>query len=529
MVCGVGNGMVVVIHRVQQHRPNLRLVFSTTEPLVGSLADFFQEQFFRPPTEEPRLAILSIDAKRFPVDIQFLSTPCADYVTQTLQTIRAIHDTEPPGDILVFLPNSTDIDRVISFLTEESLMNQQGTLKLLPLALHFELPQQHWKAVFESTTISIRKVILATNDTIKRVINLDNLTYVIDCGFIQISKWDAKLVSLVDRIQPIVQTQAIQRSRCVGRIKPSKVYRFYTEAAFKELSDTPGPQFESCDPALFILALKALRIDNIYQFPMVDRPGPTWLAAGLELLHALGALNDDGCLTSPLGYQLAKWPLPPMLAKSVIEAQRDGCGQEMIIIAAMLHAGNLFLSPPRQHANEDAQLPPFIVQEGDHLTMLNTYRAFIAKRESPLWCQKHSLSYHTLARARVMVQQFTQLVYDMGLCRPGDSISTTRDPQTIRYCLTRGYFPHVARMFPDGSFQPLSRGTMGTSVSEAPASSTEPTLYLDAKSVLFKCAMSHVVYSETCTVRDKVYMKHVTVIDSKWLDNIAPGYYADVG
>ncbi|KAJ1968437.1 ATPdependent RNA helicase [Dispira parvispora] len=486
------------------------------------------KQFFHTSPEAPRLATLSIDTKRSPVDIQFLSSPCADYSAQTLQTIRSIHDTEPPGDILVFLPSRTDIDRVISFLTDESLANQQGTQELLPLALHLGLPQERWKAVFEPTNRSVRKVILTTDDLMKRVIHLDNLTYVIDCGFHQVSKWDTKLQSLVDRIQPIAQTQAIQRSRCVGRIKPGKVFRLYTESTFKELSDMLGPQFESCDPALFILALKALGIDNIYRFPMLSRPEPTWLASGLELLHALGALNDDGCLASPFGYQLAKWPLPPMLAKSVIEAQQDGCGRDMIIIAAMLHAGNLFLSPPRQHNNQDAYLPPYVVQEGDHLTMLNVYRTFIAKRESPLWCQKHALSYHTLIRAKSMVERFTHLAYDTGLCRQGDSLSSTRDPQSIRYCLTRGHFPHVARMLPDGSFQPLSRQTTQVNISKAPPSSTEPTLYLDAKSVLFKCAMSHVIYSETRTVGDKVYMKHVTVIDPKWLDDIAPGYYAKV-
>jgi ATP-dependent RNA helicase DDX35 len=41
------------------------------------------------------------------------------------------------------------------------------------------------------------------------------------------------------------------------------------------------------------------------------------LARALELLYALGALNDSGRLTMPLGTTLAEVPLEPMLARMV--------------------------------------------------------------------------------------------------------------------------------------------------------------------------------------------------------------------
>lgn len=39
---------------------------------------------------------------------------------------------------------------------------------------------------------------------------------------------------------------------------------------------------------------------------------------GLELLHALGAVDKKGHLTNPLGFRMAEFPLPPMHAKALL-------------------------------------------------------------------------------------------------------------------------------------------------------------------------------------------------------------------
>jgi pre-mRNA-splicing factor ATP-dependent RNA helicase DHX16 len=43
------------------------------------------------------------------------------------------------------------------------------------------------------------------------------------------------------------------------------------------------------------------------------------LTRGLEMLYALGALNDSGDLTK-LGRKMAEFPLDPMLSKTLIES-----------------------------------------------------------------------------------------------------------------------------------------------------------------------------------------------------------------
>lgn len=55
----------------------------------------------------------------------------------------------------------------------------------------------------------------------------------------------------------------------------------------------------------------------------------------LEMLHYLGALNDDGDLTEQ-GHLLAEFPLDPQLGKMLIASPKYNCSNEVLSITAML-------------------------------------------------------------------------------------------------------------------------------------------------------------------------------------------------
>jgi len=48
----------------------------------------------------------------------------------------------------------------------------------------------------------------------------------------------------------------------------------------------------------------------------------------LELLYALGALNDRGELTK-LGRRMAEFPVDPMLSKAIISSEKYACTDEV--------------------------------------------------------------------------------------------------------------------------------------------------------------------------------------------------------
>lgn len=66
-----------------------------------------------------------------------------------------------------------------------------------------------------------------------------------------------------------------------------------------------------------LLQLKAMGIDNVLRFEFMSPPPSSSMMRSLELLYALGALDDNAKLTHPVGTTMAEFPLPPQLIKMV--------------------------------------------------------------------------------------------------------------------------------------------------------------------------------------------------------------------
>lgn len=68
---------------------------------------------------------------------------------------------------------------------------------------------------------------------------------------------------------------------------------------------------QACDTLSLPAApqLKALGIDNIMRFDWPAAPPPEAMVRALELLFAIGVLDDHAKLTSPTGFQVAELPL----------------------------------------------------------------------------------------------------------------------------------------------------------------------------------------------------------------------------
>jgi len=70
--------------------------------------------------------------------------------------------------------------------------------------------------------------------------------------------------------------------------------------------------------SMAVIQLKALGVDNILRFDFPSPPPARHLVASLELLYALGAIQDGGHLTEPLGAIMAEFPVHPLLSKTLI-------------------------------------------------------------------------------------------------------------------------------------------------------------------------------------------------------------------
>jgi ATP-dependent RNA helicase DHX8/PRP22 len=73
---------------------------------------------------------------------------------------------------------------------------------------------------------------------------------------------------------------------------------------------------------------------------------------------------------------MAEFPCDPQLSKMIICAERYGCAEEAVTVAAMLDAGNaVFYRPKDKSAQADQKKARFHQPEGDHLTLLAVYEA----------------------------------------------------------------------------------------------------------------------------------------------------------
>ena len=100
--------------------------------------------------------------------------------------------------------------------------------------------------------------------------------------------------------------------------------------------------------ASVILRMKALKLDDIEQFPFVEAPPGRAVADGYHLLQELGAIEqsaaDDGAgaasgasfTLTRSGQELAKLPVDPRIGRMILAARDQQCLAEMLIIASAL-------------------------------------------------------------------------------------------------------------------------------------------------------------------------------------------------
>ena len=94
------------------------------------------------------------------------------------------------------------------------------------------------------------------------------------------------------------QASGQQRAGRAGRTRPGKCYRLCTEEDYLNLPLNTPPEMQRTDLSLAVLQLKALGIDNVVRFEFPSAPPSKNLIACMELLYALGALDDKGGLIS---------------------------------------------------------------------------------------------------------------------------------------------------------------------------------------------------------------------------------------
>ncbi|KAI7826677.1 P-loop containing nucleoside triphosphate hydrolase protein [Kickxella alabastrina] len=434
-----------------RRRPDLKVIITSATLDAEKFSKYFNN-----------CPIFTIPGRTFPVEVLFSREPETDYMDSALMTVMQIHLTEPPGDILLFLTGQEEIDTSSEILYErmKALGSMAPELIILPFTI-------------------------------------DGIYYVVDPGFVKQMTYDAKsgLDQLI--VTPISQAQAKQRSGRAGRTGPGKCYRLYTESAFRnEMLPNSVPEIQRVNLSSMVLQLKAMGINDLIGFDFMDPPPVQTLIASLELLHSLGALDNEGLLTR-IGRKMAEFPMSPELAKALLASVEYGCSEEVLTIAAMLSAeGSVFYRPKEKQAAADSKKAKFHQPEGDHLTLLAVYNSWRDSKFSNTWCFDNFLQYRRLRSALDIRKQMVGIMdrYKQDIVSCGE-----RNFDPVRRALCAGFFRHAAKRDPQEGYKTLIEGT---------------PVYIHPSSALFNKNPEWVIYDGL-----------VTVVEPRWMVEVAPTFF----
>ncbi|KAH0635527.1 hypothetical protein KY289_035442 [Solanum tuberosum] len=459
-----------------------------------------------------------VQGRQFPVDIFYTHKPETDCIDAALITIFQIHLEEGPGDVLVFLTGQEEIESVERLIHERLRQLPECSRKLLTFPIFSSLPSEKQMRVFMPSPAGHRKVILATNIA-ETSVTIPGIRYVVDPGLVKARTYDPKMGvdSLI--IVTTSKAQALQRSGRAGRDGPGKCYRLYQESFFEKLTDSTLPEIKRCDLSNVVLQLKALGIDDVINFDFIEKPDRTAVVNSLWSLYLLGAVTEDNKL-SDVGRQMARLPLDPVYSKALIVASQFGCLKEMLICVAMLSVESIFYAPREKLEESRNALKSFASPEGDHLTLLNVYRAadeFFqknkmvhseekAEKNLRKWCKDNYINSRSLKHARDIHSQIVRNVEQMGL----RVTSCEDDTLLLRRCLAASFFLKAAMKQPDGAYRVTLSGLI---------------VQIHPSSVLFRAKPECIVFNELVHTNHS-YVRNVSRIDYLWLIELAPHLYA---
>lgn len=316
---------------------------------------------------------------------------------------------KPPGDILVFSSTEREIRDIAEVLRKYGPPHTE----ILPLYARLSVAEQ--QRVFQSHPG--RRIVISTN-VAETSLTVPNIHYVIDPGFARISRYSYR--SKVQRlpIEAVSQASANQRKGRCGRIAPGLCIRLYSEADFLSRPEFMAPEIRRTNLASVILQMQDLGFGDIEAFPFVDAPDSRFVNDGFRVLEEIGAVDRQRNMT-PLGRDLARFPLDPRLARILMAGAKTGCLREMLIIVAALSVQDPRDRPADKATQADQKHALFRHPESDFLGFVTLWDAVETAREDRSenqrrsWAREHFLSWLRLREWRETHRQLLLLAQDM--------------------------------------------------------------------------------------------------------------------
>ncbi|MFD7923325.1 ATP-dependent RNA helicase HrpA [Streptomyces sp. NPDC059740] len=434
--------------------------------------------------EAPSAPIVEVSGRTYPVEVRYRPLLEEGGNDSDRDQVAAIGDAvdelcaEGPGDILVFLSGEREIRDTADALGKRT---PAGT-EVLPLYARLSHAEQHRVFQRHGSGVS-RRIVLATN-VAETSLTVPGIRYVIDTGMARISRYSHRTKVQRLPIEPISQASANQRKGRCGRLSDGVCIRLYSEDDFLTRPEFTDAEILRTNLASVILQMTAAGLGDIEKFPFIDPPDRRNIKDGVQLLEELGAFEAParkgavgaataepdaeaeaakepargrepsrgggrgerrGPRLTPLGRKLSQLPVDPRLARMVLEADRNGCVREVMVIAAALSIQDPRERPSDKQQQADQHHARFRDETSDFLAFLNLW-SYVREQQKALsssafrrMCRSEFLNYLRIREWQDIYSQLRTVAKTMGIHLSEQDAA----PEHIHTALLSGLLSHV--------------------------------------------------------------------------------------
>lgn len=433
------------LKRILPRRPDLKVIVTSATIDVAR----FSRHFGNAP-------VIEVSGRTWPVDVHYRplapatnSRDSDELIYQgALDALREIVQLErhrqDRGDVLVFLSGEREIRELASLIRKSQL-----DFEVLPLYSRLSVAEQN--RVFTPHRGS--RVVLATN-VAETSLTVPGIRYVIDPGLARISRYAVRSKVQQLPVEPVSRASAEQRKGRCGRLGPGVCFRLYDEEDFAARPEFTTPEILRTNLASVILQMLSLHLGDIAKFPFIERPEQRQINDGFHLLNELGAVDDKRNLTR-LGKEMARLPIDLRLARMLIEAGKNGCLVEVLIIVSALAVMDPRERPHDAQQQADAKHKQHWHEQSDFMAFVNLWNAYEARRQVlsrgslRKFCHENFLSYVRMQEWRDNHRQLLLLAGELGLRRNVEPA----DYAGIHRSLLAGLLGNIGERLEDNEYQ----------------------------------------------------------------------------
>jgi ATP-dependent RNA helicase DHX37/DHR1 len=291
------------------------------------------------------------------------------------------------------------------------------TLHILPLYALLNTDQQ--QRVFQPPPKGKRLCIVSTN-VAETSITIPGIRYVVDTGRVKSKRLAEDTGATSYNIEWTSQASAEQRSGRAGRTGPGHCYRLYSTAVFANVMPKhSAPEILRTPVESVVLLMKTLGIDRVGNFPFPTPPAAEHIEQATKHLLALGALSTPSLHISPLGRNLARFPVPPRFAvmlQKAVELKDTRLMEYVVSVVALVSTTTdvfehqaVQLASRKDGGEQLREVRQLLHPGSDLITYLRTMGVY-QRRPTVATCVRYSLVHKPMQEAFQLKRQLRHTI-----------------------------------------------------------------------------------------------------------------------